>query len=108
MEKEQNKLSRGIFFNVMLIIYGLLYLLRLLSILHPSAAKQIYQGGPPWSYIYNLIAFLLGTIGLIGIIRWKRNGIYLFGLVILANFLIDVLFFAPKPSLFTVVFSFGL
>jgi hypothetical protein len=97
--------SRGKFINIMLIVYGLLLILRLFSLLAPSAFKVVYSDGPSWTYALNALAFLLDLIGLIAIIFWKRWGLFVIIIVTIAFIIFDSIAVNPKPGILTHVIT---
>ena len=105
---EVEKSKRGVFLWIMLAIYIFLSLQRLIGLLFPIIFSEIYAGGPSWGYEYNLFMFAVVTIGIIGIIAWRKWGIYLIAAVDLTAILIDQIYFTPRPSIWLVISSLAL
>src|ERR1700726_4382554 len=91
--------GRGIFLWVILANAILVTFARLLSVLFPHFFANIYAGGPHWDYVFNLLAFVLEASGIIGIILWKRWGLFLMVVSYLAEAFVDFAYFVPRPSI---------
>jgi hypothetical protein len=93
MESDSGK--RGFFLITMLILYGLLYFGRLLTILDPSAFPIVHATGPH-AYISNLLIFLVGITGLIAIYMWRKWGIYVLAIATIFPIIVDIIY--PQGS----------
>src|ERR1700722_7478975 len=96
---EKHNTKRGVFLWVMLIYLIFANVGSLLSALFPSASSFIYAGGPSWDYIFNLFALVTEVAGIIGIITWKRWGIYLVVVANVAEAFVDFRYFTPGPPI---------
>jgi hypothetical protein len=90
--------DRGIFLIVMLILYALLYLVRLISIVLPSKFGGVYVGGPLLSYVLNICIVLLGAGGVIGIILRRRWGVYALILATIVAVGFDAIYISQKAT----------
>src|ERR1700733_4394782 len=84
--------NRGAFLIVMLVFYVLLCLARFISILSPSTFPGIYAGGPSFSYAFNIFLFVLGAVGVAGIVLWRRWGIYTLALGTILGVVFDSIY----------------
>jgi hypothetical protein len=91
-KSEVTKSGRGVFLWVMLAGYMFISFQRLLSLLVPSAFPQIYAGAQPWGYGANIVIFVLEIAGLVGIIRWKKWGLYLMVVLQLTEVVLSLIY----------------
>jgi hypothetical protein len=77
MEKNiKAKQERGAFLWIMVAVYIVISFQRLMGLLFPTLFLTSSVGAPAWGYNFNFLAFILELIGIIGIIAWKKWGIY--------------------------------
>lgn len=90
--------DRGTFLVTMLVIFGLLWVGRLFTIASPFHFSNIYSGGPSYSYLFNVLFFVVDTLSLIAIIGWSRWGIYVLAASTLATIIFDVIYFPTQAT----------
>lgn len=90
--------DRGIFLIVMLILYGLLYLIRLISIILPPNFGGPYGGSSSSSYVFNICIVLSGAAGVLAIILWRKWGIYALTLATIVAVRFDSIYISQVPT----------
>jgi hypothetical protein len=94
------KKARGTFLNIMLCVYVLLFIARLLSILAPSNYPGIYgNNSTSLIFFFNIFVFIIGAIGLVGIILWKKWSIYFLVVTTLISVVVDLVYFPRQVSI---------
>jgi hypothetical protein len=107
MEVNTNR-KRGVFLWATLIFFIFISFLQLLSLVVPSAFPHIYAGEQSWGYSFNLLAFIAGLTAIVGIINWKKWGIYLMLTIGLAEIVVSQVYSTSRlPMGVRLVFNLG-
>jgi hypothetical protein len=99
VSKVQETRTRGAWLTVMLVFFGLAQVL-VLFLLLVSWRDLVDRGQPGQGIALAAIAATIAAlVALVGIWRWKRWGVYLFGLIVVIGFVIDLLTGVPPVAL---------
>jgi hypothetical protein len=100
---EIKKSKRGIFLWIMIALSILISVQRLITLLFPATFVHTYAGGPSWSYGFNFLAFLIEVVGILGIVLWRKWGVFLIAIIYVAETLVSYTYFNPRISVLSVL-----
>ena len=100
--------KRGVFLVTILTIYGLISLLRLVSLISSSLSSDITTNGLTWGFQFNAFILLVAVLGLYYIINWKKWAVYVYVVGTTSLVLVDYFLSNPRPNTLVILEAFAL